>query len=180
MRPHSRDCDGASLTTSRINFARDEARVYPCPPIPIGFNPAPMGTRRKAREMAVQILYQMEMKESEPKQVFDLLGNSFWEEQKATPPMQEFTIGLVEGAYRNRMEIDQQIEVHSTHWKLPRMAAVDRNILRLGVYELLYLNDVPTNVILDEAIELGKKFGTVESGSFINGILDNVAKEVRK
>ena len=135
-----------------------------------------MGTRRKARELAIQVLYQMEMKNAEPRAVFNL----FWKVEEVTGDVSRFTTELVEGVYRNRKEIDQLIEKHSLHWKLPRMAVVDRNILRLGVYELLYLHDVPTSVILNEAIEIAKRFGTEDSKSFINGVLDNVAKEVRK
>lgn len=135
-----------------------------------------MGHRRKARELAVQILYQMEMKGAEPREVLGL----FWKGQEANEESVKFSTDLVEGIYRNRVEIDQLIERHSLHWKMVRMTVVDRNILRLGVYELLYLHDVPTSVALNEAIEIAKKFGTEDSGSFINGILDNVAKEVRK
>lgn len=135
-----------------------------------------MGGRRKARELVVQILYQMEMKGAEPKVVLDL----FWKVEEAPTDVRQFATDLVEGVYRNRREIDQLIEKHSIHWRLSRMAVVDRNILRLGVYELLYLHDVPTSVILNEAIEIAKKFGTEDSGAFTNGILDNVAKEVRK
>lgn len=135
-----------------------------------------MGHRRKARELAVQILYQIEMKGSEPKEVFDL----FWKNEETSPDIRKFATDLVEGTYRNRKEIDLLIEKHSLHWKLSRMAVVDRNILRLGVYELLYLHDVPTSVVLNEAIEIAKRFGTEDSGAFINGILDNVAKEIRK
>lgn len=135
-----------------------------------------MGHRRKARELAVQILYQMEMKGAEPREVLGL----FWEGQEANEESVKFSTDLVEGIYRNRVEIDQLIERHSLHWKMVRMTVVDRNILRLGVYELLYLHDVPTSVVLNEAIEIAKKFGTEDSSAFINGILDNVAKEVRK
>lgn len=135
-----------------------------------------MGSRRKARELSIQILYQMEMKGAEPREVVDL----FWKVEEVGSEIRQFTQELVEGVYRNRREIDQLIEKHSLHWKLPRMAVVDRNILRLGVYELLYLHDVPTSVVLNEAIEIAKKFGTEDSSSFINGVLDNVAKEVRK
>jgi len=135
-----------------------------------------MGHRRKARELAVQILYQIEMKRSEPKEVFNL----FWKNEEVSDDIRQFTSDLVDGTYRNRKEIDQLIERHSIHWKLSRMAVVDRNILRLGVYELLYLHDVPTSVTLNEAIEIAKKFGTEDSSAFINGVLDNVAKEVRK
>jgi N utilization substance protein B len=134
-----------------------------------------MGYRRKARELAIQILYQMEMKGSEPKEVLDI----FWRSNDTPQDVRDFTVSLVDGTFRNRKEIDQLIEKHSLHWKLLRMALVDRNVLRLGAYELLYLHDIPTSVILNEAIEVAKKFGTEDSSSFINGILDNVAKEVR-
>lgn len=135
-----------------------------------------MGHRRKGRELALQILYQMEMKGCEPKGIFDL----YWKEVEAPADIREFASSLVEGAYRNRKEVDEMIERHSTHWRLPRMAVVDRNILRLSVYELLYLHDIPKSVVLNEAIEIAKRFGTEDSGAFINGLLDNVAKEVRK
>ena len=135
-----------------------------------------MGSRRKARELSVQILYQMEMKGAEPRAVFDL----FWRAEEVPADIRQFATDLVEGIYRNRKEIDQLIEKHSIHWKLSRMAVVDRNILRLGVYELLYLHDVPTSVVLNEAIEIAKKFGTEDSSAFINGVLVNAGKEVRK
>lgn len=137
-----------------------------------------MGNRRKAREIALQILYEMEMKASEPRVVLEW----YWKGQGPDVPdeTRRFTTDLVEGTFRNRKEIDELIERHSLHWKLIRMAVVDRNILRLAVYELLYLHDVPTSVVLNEAIEIAKKFGTEDSGSFINGILDKIAKEVRK
>jgi len=134
-----------------------------------------VGHRRKGRELALQILYQMEMKGSDPKGVIDL----FWKEVETPPDIQGFASSLVEGTYRNRNEIDEIVERHSTHWRMARMAVVDRNILRLGVYELLFLHDVPKSVTLNEAIEIAKKYGTVDSSAFINGILDNIAKQVR-
>lgn len=137
-----------------------------------------MGHRRKGREIAIQMLYEMEMKGTEPRVILDL----YWKghEEETSEEIRRFATDLLEGTYRNRKEIDQIIEKHSLHWRLARMAVVDRNILRLAVYELLYLHDIPTNVILNEAIEIAKRFGTEESGSFINGILDKVGKEVRK
>ncbi len=122
------------------------------------------------------MLYEMEMKGAEPRTI----SEQFWKKEEATPDIRQFANDLLDGTYRNRKEIDELIERHSLHWKLARMAVVDRNILRLAVYELLYLHDIPTSVVLNEAIEIAKKFGTEESGSFINGILDKVAKEVRK
>ena len=134
-----------------------------------------MGLRRKAREVGIQVLYQMEMQNLAPKAAFEL----FWTSQE-TPEDKDFAVSLVEGVWRNKIEIDLLIERHSLHWKLPRMAVVYRNILRLGVYELLYLGDVPMNVVLNEAIEIAKKFGTQDSSAFINGVLDRVAREVKK
>jgi N utilization substance protein B len=129
-----------------------------------------MGDRRKSREFALQTLYEIEIKGADPKSVLEHLPEE----------VQKFSTDLLDGIFRNRKEIDEIIEKHSLHWKLNRMAVVDRNILRLGVYELLYLHDIPTSVILNEAIEIAKKFGTEESSAFINGILDKVARDVRK
>lgn len=124
----------------------------------------------------MQVLYQVEMTDTEPRQVLPL----FWREQEISSETRDFATEIVEGTYRNREEIDQLIEKHSAHWRLSRMAVVDRNILRLAAYELLYRRDIPINVTLDEAIEIAKKFGTEESGAFINGILDPMAKGVTK
>ena len=90
-----------------------------------------MGDRRKSREFALQTLYEIEMKGADPKTVLDHLPEE----------VQKFSLDLLDGIFRNRREIDEIIEKHSLHWKLNRMAVVDRNILRLGVYELLYLQD---------------------------------------
>ncbi|MBI2066511.1 MAG: transcription antitermination factor NusB [Deltaproteobacteria bacterium] len=135
-----------------------------------------MGYRHKGRELALQILYQIDMKGSDPKSELRYLGH----EEPLSQEVEDFARTVVEGTYRNLREIDQMIEKFSTHWKLNRMSAVDRNILRLGAYELLYDHEVPTPVVLDEAIEIAKKFGSENSSSFINGILDHAAKEVRK
>lgn len=129
-----------------------------------------MGDRRKSREFALQTLYEIEMKGADPKSVLEHLPEE----------VQKFSTDLLDGIFRNRKEIDEIIEKHSLHWKLNRMAVVDRNILRLAVYELLYLHDIPTSVILNEAIEIAKKFGTEESSAFINGILDKVARDARR
>ncbi|QQR81541.1 MAG: transcription antitermination factor NusB [Deltaproteobacteria bacterium] len=142
-----------------------------------------MGTRRLAREIGLQLLYEMEMKQAEPRSILSL----FWKkdpkndyDQEILDDTKEYATELVEGVYRNIKEIDHVIEKHAHHWKLARMAVVDRNILRLGAYELLYQHAVPVSVVLDEAVEISKKFGTAESSAFVNGILDHVAKEVRK
>ncbi|MDO8644362.1 MAG: transcription antitermination factor NusB [bacterium] len=138
-----------------------------------------MGQRRQARELALQALYQIEMLQSPPEEVLPLFWKGeFAAEQGNASDLQMFTNNLVQGTFQHRKEIDQLIEESATHWKLSRMAVVDRNILRMAVYELLYGKDIPVNVTLNEAIEIAKCFGTEDSGSFINGILDKVSKEM--
>jgi N utilization substance protein B len=135
-----------------------------------------MGSRRKARECALQILYQLDMARSGVEEAI----KAFWELQESVPPedTKEFCEDLVRGAIEHSDEIDSLIEETSSHWKLGRMAVVDRNIIRMAVYEFLYRDDIPANVTINEAIELGKKFGTEESGAFINGILDKIAETI--
>jgi len=134
-----------------------------------------MGNRRKAREAALQILYQVDLSRMSPHDAMKM----YWRQHPSLPEVTEFADQLVEGVLRNQIEIDKVIEIHSTHWKLGRMACVDRNVLRIAAYELLYCRDIPKSVSLNEAIELGKRFGTEDSGAFINGVLDNIAKEVK-
>lgn len=138
-----------------------------------------MGTRRLAREIGLQLLYEIEMKQAEPRAVLSLFWKKDHEEAIPSTPddAKEYATELVEGVCRHIKEIDEMIEKHSHHWKLARMAVVDRNILRLGTFELLHKNSlVPPNVVLDEAVEISKKFGTAESSAFVNGILDHIAQ----
>ena len=132
-----------------------------------------MGNRRKGREFALQILFEIEFSHEKLKQALEV----FWNENEASPEIKSFTEDLVSGTLRNASEIDAMIEGSSTNWKLSRMASVDRNLLRQATYELLYLKDIPASVTINEAVEIAKKFGTEESSSFINGILDKIAKE---
>lgn len=134
-----------------------------------------MGSRRKARECALQLLYQLDMGGNDFKRVIE----QYWKQldEPLEEGVHEFSEKLVEGAWENRGEIDQMIASYSNNWKINRMAAVDKNILRLAIYELLYCPDIPVKVTLNEAVEIAKRFGTAESGSFVNGILDNVARE---
>ena len=129
-----------------------------------------MTNRRRARELALQILYQIDMTSSDPKEG----AETFLKEVKASPAVKDFTKELVLGVWESREEIDHLIERTSQHWKLMRMAVVDRNILRLAAYQLLHMKDIPVKVAIDEAIELGKRFGSEESGAFINGVLDKI------
>ena len=135
-----------------------------------------MGKRRKARELALQALYQVDFYGCLSEEDLSL----FWEDQKVGQETQEFARKLVEGVLRRKEEIDQMVEEHSEHWKLSRMSRVDRNILRMAALELLEMEDIPCKVTIDEAIELGKKFGTGESGAFINGILDHILKKLTR
>lgn len=132
-----------------------------------------MGNRRKAREFALQVLFEIEFSHEKLKPALD----AFWKENQAQPEIMAFTEELVSGTLRNAGEIDAHIEGSSTNWKLSRMASVDRNLLRLATYELLYVKDIPALVTINEAVDIAKKFGTLESPSFINGILDKIAKE---
>lgn len=136
-----------------------------------------MGNRRKSREIALQALYQIEMLGT-PGPGGDLRRSLFAKE--VDDDVESFAMELVNGTTEHLKEIDALIEKQSTHWRLARMAVVDRNILRLAVYELLYGREIPVSVTLNEAIEIAKKFGTEESGSFINGVLDQIAKGASK
>lgn len=129
-----------------------------------------MGIRRRAREIALQVLYQLDASQERAKEVLDL----YWENFEPTPKAREFCQRLVEGVGQNQGQIDRLIEENSENWTLKRMAMVDRNILRLAAFELLQCPDIPFKATLNEAIELAKKFGADDSGSFINGILDKI------
>ena len=142
-----------------------------------------MGTRRQARELALQFLYQFDsLKESSADtEDTEALLSSFWDESdvEIDDETKEFSSVLIRGSCSNLSKIDEIITSYSEHWRLNRMSTIDRNILRIAIYELAYLSNIPPPVTINEAVELGKRFGTEESGSFINGILDKirVAKE---
>jgi N utilization substance protein B len=128
-----------------------------------------MGARRKSREQALQILYQLEVNRMKAEEALPLF-ESLLEGQELLP----FTEELVSGVEKHKDRIDEIIREHSKNWRIERMTIVDRNILRLAVFELLFREDIPPKVTLNEAIDLGKKFSTQDSGSFINGVLDSV------
>jgi len=141
-----------------------------------------MGARRTGRERALQALYQMEMGPLEPKAALEVAWASSAEEgtAKAKADARSFALQLVEGVGGHKEEIDRLIEEHSHNWRLDRMTKVDRSVLRVAVYELRYRDDIPKKVTLNEAVELGKRFGTEESSAFINGVLDRIAVAVGK
>lgn len=169
-----------------------------------------VGKRRMAREMALQMLYQHDLGEAPPPQLFTVFdrtpylveGSAWaWDEEdgearetpkkpRPTRPAEEgerrrrevdeafaYACSLVAGAVGHAGEIDELIRQQADNWRLERMPAVDRNILRLAVFELLYEEDIPKLVVVDEAIELAKKFSTDQSGRFVNGLLDGLLKK---
>ncbi|MGQ9652520.1 MAG: transcription antitermination factor NusB [Thermodesulfobacteriota bacterium] len=134
-----------------------------------------MGHRHKARVLALQVLYQIDLTGDPMEESMALLCNG----SDAPPDVRSFARDLVRGVRENMSEIDRLIRISSEHWRVERMAIVDRNILRLAVYELLFRPEVPSRVAMDEAIDLGKEFGTAESGAFINGVLDHIYLSMR-
>jgi N utilization substance protein B len=137
-----------------------------------------MGDRRRSREIALQVLFQTEFtKALSGDQALGLYLDNF----EATGEVRDFASQLVKGVWDNKTEIDSFIQAHSQSWKVARMAFVDKNILRIAVFELKFLGDhIPFQVALDEAIEIGKRFGSLESSAFINGVLDNIAKSLHQ
>jgi transcription antitermination protein NusB len=133
------------------------------------------GPRRKGRELALQALYQIEITGDASAGAVDFFLHHF-EGGSAT---KEFARRLVSGVVGQREAIDQQIEKHTENWKLGRLAKVDLIILRMATYEITFCPDIPPPVSLDEAIEIGKRFGSAESAAFINGVLDQIAREHR-
>jgi len=158
-----------------------------------------MGKRREARERAVQFLFQHDLN---PPEDLEVALNHFWDSQRAAaiaedkgmatwgqpvelpPPTAEeaavrlFAEPLIRGALEHRDEADALIKRHAQNWDLHRMAAVDRNILRLAIYEMLHRDDIPPVVSINEAVDIAKKFSTQDSGKFVNGILDQVKGEL--
>ena len=133
-----------------------------------------MRNRTKSRECALQMLYQIDIRQADTKQVI----GEFWDaHEQLEADVKTYANQLVEGTLERRPAIDERITAHADNWNLTRMAVIDRNILRLGAYELLYLDDVPAKVCINEAIELAKRFGDTESGKFINGVLDAIHKK---
>ena len=134
-----------------------------------------MGNRRKARECALQILFQTEFNSADPA----ALARTYWEHQKATSEVRAYGTWLVEQILGRRDEIDGAVQSASKNWRLARMAVVDRNILRIAVCELLYEPALASAIVIDEAIEIAKKYSGRESAVFVNGVLDAVGKSLR-
>jgi transcription antitermination protein NusB len=135
-----------------------------------------MHQRRKAREIALQVLYELDVLDIDAKEAIAI----FWNYFGAPEESRKFSSLLIEGTCDKKAEIDSLVSSCSDNWSLARMSRVDRNILRMAVYELLYCPDIPPKVTLNEAIDLGKLYGSENSGSFINGILDAVYLKLYK
>jgi N utilization substance protein B len=133
-----------------------------------------MARRSRAREVALQVLYQDDLNPQQEPVVTD----EFLVARLKAPELVEFGRSLVAGVRRNREELDRLLERTADNWSLSRMAAADRNVLRLGAYELLY-TDMPERVAINEAVELAKRYGSRQSAQFVNGILDRLLKEHR-
>jgi len=138
-----------------------------------------MRKRTLAREFALQVLYQLDITNDAPENALE----NFWSnrnDEKIDADLKEFSSDLVKGVAGNLEEIDKRIVQFAANWQLKRMAVVDRNIMRLGCFELLYRDDIPPKVSINEAVELAKKFSGLESGKFVNAILDKIKLEKNK
>ena len=135
-----------------------------------------MRKRTRAREFALQILYQIDITRDD----CDLSLRNFWHahsEENISQELKDFTGQLVKGVSQNLETIDKKIVRYATNWELKRMAVVDRNVMRMGCVELLYREDIPPKVAINEAVELAKKYSGPEAGKFVNAILDKVKQE---
>lgn len=130
-----------------------------------------MGRRREGREAAVQFLFAKELHKEPTKEE----QSGFWDLHMAKKGAREFAEDLVRGVQEHQADIDQRIESVLQNYRIERLAGVDRNILRVAIYEMLVAKSAPTPVVINEAIEIAKKFGAEESGRFVNGILDKLA-----
>jgi N utilization substance protein B len=135
-----------------------------------------LGKRRKSRELVLKVLYQLAITNQDPQQAIARLQKHFSENEEKD----DFSERIVLGVLEHCGEIDRLIEQCSENWRLDRMTIIDRAILRMATFELLYCEEIPPKVALNEAIDLGKRFGSEDSGSFINGILDQILKEASR
>jgi N utilization substance protein B len=133
-----------------------------------------MGLRRTARECALQMLYEHDVGRHAPEMILE----TFWEMNEQPEKVREFASALFRGTIQRLKEIDRLIQSHTKNWRLNRMAAVDRNVLRLAVFELISDVKTPDTVVINEALEIAKKFSTNESAQFVNGILDSIKNDL--
>ncbi len=133
-----------------------------------------MSRRFRAREVALQLLYQHDLNPGLPREAIE----EFVRERLRDSDLHPFTLSLYDGVLSQQTEIDQQLSAAAENWRLARMAAVDRNVLRLGGYELLHTPETPARVTLDEAIELARRYGSANSPAFVNGVLDRLLRNL--
>jgi N utilization substance protein B len=137
-----------------------------------------MPARRRSRQRALQILYSWDARRQPVEEAIEAYFDTLYSEESRTKPQRdEFLDGLVRGAVEHVEELDRRITQHAEHWRIERMPSVDRNILRLAVYEMLY-SDTPAAVVIDEALELARRYSNEESVQFVNGVLDAVHRDV--
>jgi len=132
-----------------------------------------VGKRRRARECALQMLFQIDLTGVEAVEVYA----QFWKAHVVEADVRSFSQDLVDGVQAAKTELDRRIERVAAHWKISRMAVVDRNVLRMALYEMGLRPETPVAVVFDEAIEVARRFGTEESARFVNGVLDALRRE---
>lgn len=137
-----------------------------------------MGKRREGREVALQLLFNWDLNVQQSVTVTEL--DLFWEFRPAMPGIRTFATNLLNGVIAHQATIDEKITKYTANYELRRISAVDRNILRMAIYEMLFADDVPPIVAINEAIDIAKKFGTEESGKFVNGVLDRVKLDLNR
>lgn len=134
-----------------------------------------MATRREARERAVQLLFELDVN---PAESIEAVFRDFWNRADGDAGQQAFTESLVRGVHEHRDDIDATVQPFLEHWDIRRLGVVERTVVRLAVYEIMYRPDIPPVVSINEAVDLAKYFSSSESGRFVNGILDRVRKEM--
>jgi len=134
-----------------------------------------MGQRRKAREETLRILFRLEFENKQIEKTLD----QYWKNKKASEEIKEYSTWLVNGVISDQAKIDNIIQQVSEHWRISRMALVDRNILRMAVFELLYEEKIAPAIVINEAIEIAKKYSGEEAATFVNGILDAIRKDLK-
>jgi N utilization substance protein B len=137
-----------------------------------------MGKRREGREVALQLLFHWDLNVQQPVAGTEL--EMFWEFRPALPGVRTFATNLLNGVVAHQPTIDEKISKYTANYELRRISAVDRNILRMAIYEMFFADDVPPIVAINEAIDIAKKFGTEESGKFVNGVLDRVKLDLNR
>jgi N utilization substance protein B len=132
--------------------------------------------RHESRMWAVQFIFQRDFNQGDMVEALD----DFWRERKAGPALRTFAEELIKGVEAHKIELDTLIQTYAQHWNVARMGAVDRNVMRVALYEMLHRDDIPPVVSINEAVELAKELSGDESGKFVNGILDRASKDIKR